>query len=158
MHRFGILTVRPARRADGAALCDGLREADRAEIAAAGQTVEAALAHGIGGSDAWAVEDPSGRVLAVFGRRRADDGDSLVWLLAAPGLLRHQKAFLAGARAWLAAWLADSRRLRAIAWPGNAVHQRWLARMGFAVAGTVAMPATGALFNDHHLDRSNHVS
>lgn len=129
------LAVRAARTSDALELAPRLRAADRRELAAAvGGDAADVLARGIAEADeAFAVVDPEGAVVALFGVRadpKRDDAGR-PWLLASDALVHHPVAFVRASRLWI----ERMHRRHRILWnqvdARNALHIAWLERCGF---------------------------
>lgn len=131
---YGTLSVRPAQAEDAPALAPKLREADRQELSALtslGPLEALSLALKCS-SIAYAVEDASGEVVALFGVAPGETPDmGSVWLLGSDALATHRFTFLRHSREWLKVLFSSYRLLGNIVDARNTLHVQWLRWLGF---------------------------
>lgn len=132
------MTVRPAVLADADALAAQLRAADRREIAALGQTPQAALREGVSISDqVYTVRTRSGELAAIFGVA-PHPGEARVgapWMMGSDALATVAIPFLRRSAAWVDALGAGRDLLINAVDARNQLHIRWLGWAGFTFVG-----------------------
>lgn len=120
-----------------------MREADRAEVAAAsGLPPEKVLAEGVRRSaDSMVYTGPTGAPVFIVGV--VEPG--IIWLLATDGILKHKRALHKLAPLVLKQWHLRWPRMGNIVDARNTIHIRWLKAMGFQfgepiIAGVAQIP------------------
>lgn len=111
-----------------------MREQDRIEAAAVGNSPKQALRQGIKGGEAWtALVD--GRPEAMFGIVDANalTGEAVPWMLGTDAIYRHGRDLLVGGPMFLERWFDSRRLLRNIVSASNIRAIRLLERWGFVV-------------------------
>lgn len=146
----------PAAAEHVLAVADNLRDADRAELAAAhgmdmadDQTRRTLLrAAAAAGPCFAAVDADTGRTLAVLGCAPVSlvGGVAAPWLLAADGADRYGRDLVQQGRALVQVWGKQWPRLENRADARNTRTLRWLARVGFTLDAPAPWGHAGMLF------------
>ena len=143
----------PALRRDAAAVAANLRDADRAECAAAGvDDFEGVIADGIEHSALCWTAWVDGQPAAVFGVRAWDEV-GVPWMLGTDAVQVHRRAFIQLAPAYIDQMLQAFPRLLNHVHARNTLAVRWLKHAGFALQEPHAHPSTGEPFHVFTMDR-----
>jgi hypothetical protein len=137
---------------DAAAVAADLRDADLAEIIAAGlDDVEGVIQEGIDHSALCWTATVNGRPVMVFGVREWD-GCGAPWLLGTEELLRHKGAVIGQAPAYIDLMLQAFPVLINHVHAKNDKAVRWLKRVGFKLAAPEPHPVTGEPFQQFTME------
>ena len=145
--------TRAPRPGDAAAVAENLRDADLAELIAAGlDEIEPVIQEGIDLSALCWTATADGRPVCVFGVREWE-GRGVPWLLGTAEMAAHRRAFIAQAPAYIAQMLEAFPVLINHVHAANEQAVRWLKRAGFALAEPHAHPNTGEPFHLFTMER-----
>ena len=138
--------IRAPRPGDAEAVAGNLREADLAELIAAGlDDIEGVIQEGIDLSARCWTATADDRPVCVFGVREWD-GRGVPWLLGTAEMAEHKRAFIAQAPAYIGLMLEAFPVLINHVHAANAQAVRWLKRAGFELQEPHEHPATGEAF------------
>lgn len=138
--------IRAPRPGDAAYVADHLRDADLAEIIAAGlDDIEAVIQEGIDHSALCWTATVEGRPVCVFGVREWE-GRGAPWLLGTSEMARHKGAVIALAPAYIRLMLEAFPVLINHVHAANEQAVRWLKRVGFTMHAAYQRPDTGEMF------------
>lgn len=147
--------IRAPRPGDAAHVANHLREADLAEVIAAGlDDIEDVIQEGIDKSALCWTATADGRPLCVFGVREWE-GRGVPWLLGTAEMAEHKRAFIAQAPTYIGLMLEAFPVLINHVHAANTQAVRWLKRAGFVLAEPHQHPATGEAFQLFTMGRAN---
>lgn len=147
--------IRAPRAGDAAAVAGNLRDADLAELIAAGlDDIEGVIQEGIDLSALCWTATAAGVPLCVFGVREWD-GNGVPWLLGTQELRRYRGAVIRQAPAYIGLMLEAFPVLINHVHAANEQAVRWLKRAGFTLHDPHEHPSTGELF--HLFTKARHV-
>jgi hypothetical protein len=134
-----VIQLRPASWSDLAYIGQHMREIEVAECAAGGRTPDQALARAAVLSSDLMCATVDGVPAVVFGVVPASllFGGAYPWLLGTDEAARHPRAMLTLPRPWVRRWGELYGRLENYVHDHNALSRRWLAHLGFTLAGEV---------------------
>lgn len=146
--------IRAPRPGDAAYIAEHLRDADLAELIAAGlaeliaaglDDIEGVIQEGIDHSALCWTATAEGRPVCVFGVREWE-GRGVPWLLGTQEMAAHRRAFIALAPSYIGLMLEAFPVLINHVHAANEQAVRWLARAGFQLMAPEPHPDTGEPF------------
>lgn len=145
--------IRAPRPGDAAYVADRLRDADLAEIIAAGlDDIEAVIQEGIDHSALCWTATVEGRPVCVLGVREWE-GRGVPWLLGTSEMARCKGAVIALAPTYIGLMLEEFPVLINHVHAKNTQAVRWLKHVGFTLAAPHAHPNTGEPFHLFTMER-----
>lgn len=149
--RRPVVDVGPPREGDAALLAAGLRDQDRAELAAVGITdAEATITQSIAASALCWSARVDGELACVFGVAPLGsilDPRGACWMLGTPLVPKHRRILARLAKPYISRMLEAYPHLVNQVHAKNTVSVRWLAKTGFVLQRPVPVPPHGALFH-----------
>lgn len=134
------MIVRPATVEDAFFIAHRLREPDLDEIRRDYDTnVEKVLVFGVMSSDEALVYEDTGRVFAIGGVIRGDDGCGIVWQTGTHEIEHRPKFYLRETRKIMNRWLQRYGKLHNFVGSRNAVSIRYLKHLGYTVEPEVTV-------------------
>lgn len=153
--QLAAVEIRASQPGDAAWVADRLRDADLAELIAAGlDDIEGVIQEGIDHSALCWTATADGRPLCVFGVREWE-GRGVPWLLGTAEMSAFKGAVIGLAPSYIAKMLEAFPVLINHVHAANAQAVRWIKRMGFALAEPHEHPNTGEPFHLFTMERGD---
>lgn len=150
--QLAAVEIRASQPGDAAWVADRLRDADLAELIAAGlDDIEGVIQEGIDHSALCWTATANGRPLCVFGVREWG-GRGVPWLLGTAEMSAFKGAVIALAPSYIALMLEAFPVLFNHVHAQNTQAVRWLARAGFTLQAPEPHPVTGELFQQFTME------
>jgi hypothetical protein len=152
------LTIEPATVALAMGMAPMMREADVAEVRAAGNlSPQEALEASVRWSSQSYAARFDGELACIFGVGYASflSGVGIPWLLGTSLLLRYPHAFHRASQAFVAAWLEEFTSLEQMVDVRNVRSLRWLRHLGFTVDAPRLWGYERRPFCRVHIERGN---
>lgn len=128
------MIVRPATTEDATFIAARLREDDLDEIRRDHDTdVEKILVFGVMASEEALAYEDEGRVFAIGGVIRGEDGCGIVWQTGTPEIEHRPKFYLRETREIMNRWLSRYGKLHNLVGSRNRVSIRYLEHLGYTI-------------------------